>query len=80
MRSFLCTQNQNIKSKWRRLRLLSINQELEKKTFTWKQVSFTIFKDYLEDWEMQSFTFSLFCITSLKLITVSCISMVLSPM
>ena len=43
-----------------------------------KQVSFTIVKDCVEDREMQSLTFSFVSITSSKLITVSCISMVLS--
>ena len=40
MRSLLCTQKQNNKSKRRRLRNLTINQELEKKTFAWKTTLF----------------------------------------
>ena len=43
-----------------------------------KQVSFAIVTDCVEDREMQSLTFSFVSITSSKLITVSCISMVLS--
>ena len=43
-----------------------------------KQVSFTIVKDCVEDREMQSLTFSFVSTISSKLITVSCISMVLS--
>ena len=45
-----------------------------------KQLSFAIYKDCVKDREMQSFTFSFVCITSSKLITVSCISKVLSLM
>ena len=61
-------------------RSLTINQELEKKTFAWKTTLFCNIQGLLKDWKMQSFTFSFVCITSSKLITVSCISKVLSLM
>ena len=61
-------------------RSLTINQELEKKTFAWKTTLLCNIQGLLKDWKMQSFTFSFVSITSSKLITVSCISKVLSLM
>ena len=76
MRWLLCIQKQNIYGNWRGLRSLTINQQLDKKAFSW----ITALKDCVKDWEKQSCTFSFVCITSSKLITISCISMVLSLM
>ena len=64
----------------KKLRSVTINQELEKKTFAWKTTLFCNIQGLLKDWKMQSFTFSFVCITSSKLITVSCINKVLSLM
>ena len=40
MRCLLCTQKQNIKDNWQRLRSLTINQEFANTTFTWKTTLF----------------------------------------
>ena len=64
----------------KKLRSVTINQKLEKKTFALKRTLFCNIQGLPKGWKMQSFTFSFVCITSSKLITVSCISKVLSLM
>ena len=74
------SQSKTFRVTEKKLRSVTIHQELEKKTFAWKTTLFCNIQGLLKDWKMQSFTFSFVCITSSKLITVSCISKVLSLM